>query len=62
MSTASTPGSEGDGNQPDKAMLEAGGRVRAFEAEISPVRVLEAEGDLSNPGTGSWMKNRHRWR
>ena len=62
VSTASTPGSEGDGNQPDKAMLEAGGRVRAFEAEISPVRVLEAEGDLSNPRTGSWMKNRHRWR
>lgn len=29
---------------------------------INPVRVLEAEGDSSNPGMGNWMKNRHRWR
>ena len=35
MPTESTPGSEGDGNQPDEAMLEAGsgGGVRAFEAQ-----------------------------
>ena len=57
--TASTPGSEGDRNQPDEAMLEAGGGggVRAFEAENKSCESPWGRRRLKQP-----RKNRHRWR